>query len=904
MARSLLPVSATALVVVWRVLASVAPDHPLFAFTAAALLVLLGATLTGAFPKFDAIVMATTTDEAVCRQGWAILLRGLALINLMHALEWATSMRGMVGSEGLWPAQHCLERLRRDYSGLARAQYFPTLLWLTGASDAVLFALCAALAACSLAVLAGSRRTRLLFAVIFAVQLSLSPLEGWWMWTPGEALTFEANLLAAFLPAPSAASAAATGWRRRVPPLSRLPSRFNAFAFRLLCFRVLAGFGKHHFMKSRYDDITRYLAQFLLAMPVPSRLSYLARDLIGVDDAAWGAGYAIYACAECLCPFGFLLGVPSAGRHVSSKGHRCAPVRSWRHAARGIAAAGTVGLMAGIQLSGCFSWFPMLTALLSTTSLLGDAVSCRSDAEVGERSANSSPGLGGCHWRPWAWRACVCGYVALTMSFFVMPSQWLLPVSLYWDVTARPMSATGAAALWLVRVAASWRVAHNYGIFPSRAPSPVRETLVFEVTWDEPSATNASWSSLTYYGQISTPGYVPVVNTFASYLRFDYVIYWQSAMGGVDNPLATAYVPGALTSPMKVQHRVARAILRGGAAAQHVGGLFESVPGPPHGLPPTTSPVAIRGRMRKFLHPRAFREAEQQLGVAHSTEHSVPEWWVELPCESSDPVALKYWRREADAGKSSGANACVVGLVLPPTRRSDVDEQFGDKSWLVPPAAMPNLGGFAEIARTSNTIAEVQGAATHSAWKAFWGFVGDAHHLAAAPASDRAQYFDIASQLSAIAIRAMDQEEHCREPDIRPICQAWAAECMVALGEKRFTSWLRSAGGDSRECNEAARATLVRIDALETAGEAPFYHVINQGVLGSLDRWDTCYSNVLAQNMMQAANGGVQHFVPIAACTIPKAQRTARFAARLADEAALWVSECQSQSGMSVSVTQ
>ena len=205
------------------------------------------------------------------------------------------------------------------------------------------------------------------------------------MWAPGEGLMLEATLLAAFMPPPSLAPAALKGSGRwQISPLSCLPSWFNAFAFRLLAFRVLAGFGKHHFIGADPEEITSYLPQFFIGAPMMSLSAYLLRGLFGVEHPIWSAGYAVYFFAEFVCPWGFLVQAPHQGG---------APTRSWRLAARGIAAAGSAMLMCGIQLTGLFCLFPCFTAVVCQTSLLGDAKSCRSGATVDERSSGENKSL-------------------------------------------------------------------------------------------------------------------------------------------------------------------------------------------------------------------------------------------------------------------------------------------------------------------------------------------------------------------------------------------------------------------------------------------------------------------------------------------------------------------------------
>ena len=106
--------------------------------------------------------------------------------------------------------------------------------------------------------------------------------------------------------------------------------------------------------------------------------------------------------------------------------------------------------------------------------------------------------------------------------------------------------------------------------------------------------------------------------------------------------------------------------------------------------------------------------------------------------------------------------------------------------------------------------------------------------------------------------------------------QAWAQQSMVANGQAAFMGWLRSAESGIAPCKPIARATLAGISTLE-AGAVPLYSTINEGVLGSLVRWDRCrHSNALVHVMFRF------HLSPHAACfSTPKAKRRVAFVENL-----------------------
>ena len=94
---------AIVLLLLWRTIASLTPGHPLFAIALAVLVATVGAALAGAFPQFDALLVAIATDEDASKRGWAIILRVLAALNLANAYEVGTTCLALVGSAGLWP---------------------------------------------------------------------------------------------------------------------------------------------------------------------------------------------------------------------------------------------------------------------------------------------------------------------------------------------------------------------------------------------------------------------------------------------------------------------------------------------------------------------------------------------------------------------------------------------------------------------------------------------------------------------------------------------------------------------------------------------------------------------------------------------------------------------------------
>src|ERR1041384_2931906 len=162
---------------------------------------------------------------------WGVFTRLIGVIYLIAFGSLFGQLTTLVGARGIMPVELKLAAMRRDFPGIKRFLYFPTLLWFSS-SDRVMRALVAAGFASGLFVIWGGplgfwgMLTGYVVYLSFDVALKLS--------FPWECVFFETAvfglLLPEILPLPelgaTAAPAPAIGW-----------------AYRLFLFRVLCGVG-------------------------------------------------------------------------------------------------------------------------------------------------------------------------------------------------------------------------------------------------------------------------------------------------------------------------------------------------------------------------------------------------------------------------------------------------------------------------------------------------------------------------------------------------------------------------------------------------------------------------------------------------------------------------------------
>jgi len=368
---------------------------------------------------------------------WGLLTRLIGVVYLITFSSLWRQVLAFAGSDGISPVALKLRAAARDIPGPRRLLFFPSLLWLSS-SDRALRALPIAGAACALLVIVGGPLSFPALLGCYVLYLSLDVAVR--LTFPWECVLFEAGFLALFLEP-----------TLLLPELSATaaPESIVAWGYRLLLFRVLFGFGKFKFIGSTRQD-RAFLRGFLINQPLPTPLAVLgARSPLWLLEAGLWALFVV----EIILPFGvFVPGLPSV-----------------------IAAAGFIGLMLVIQLSGNFGFFNLLVGFLSlslldsTTPVVPDASALLDPALLGELTVVHV--LVGLHM--------VGGLLHLPMNQY-FSQGWL-----HWTAPMRLLPAPLLWPLQFFRGLHALRWVQSYGVFPPKAMAAVRNVAVVEASWDD-----------------------------------------------------------------------------------------------------------------------------------------------------------------------------------------------------------------------------------------------------------------------------------------------------------------------------------------------------------------------------------------------------------------------------------
>ena len=368
---------------------------------------------------------------------WGLVARGVGLCFLIAFCSLAPQVLPIAGRAGLLPIAEALRAQARDFPGFRRFVYFPTLLWLNS-SDRSLCALIGLGAAAAATIVIGGPLTPYAFVVCWLAYLSLD--RALTLIYPWDALLLEAGFWAAFL-----------------PPLALLPELTSesaasapaAWAFRLLAFRVLFGFGKNKFVGGTRQD-RAFLRGFLANQPLPTPLGLLAHRA-----PLWVHVFALFGLflVEVIAPFAVFFPGPFAT----------------------LAAYAVIGLMIGIHACGNYGHFNWVLSAVVLSWL--DHATAR---QLTLDSLTTPVGV----------VLVVHTLVALLALPFNSFSAYTWTLWPAWQrVRFVPLRLWLALARWL----APFRLVHPYGVFPPQSPPSARIVPVAEVTWD-----GAHWYELTH----------------------------------------------------------------------------------------------------------------------------------------------------------------------------------------------------------------------------------------------------------------------------------------------------------------------------------------------------------------------------------------------------------------------
>lgn len=367
---------------------------------------------------------------------WGLFARALAAVFCiaLFSLRSNGQLVALSGARGVSPLRELHSAYASAYGTFGAAVRFPSVFWLTGTSDAALRAVPWVGIAASLGVILGVLPPAIGVGASWAIFLSVdvgTSFTG--VIFPWDTLLLEAGALGVWLP--------------RVAPLwesvraTSLPSPLLAFAVRWLLFRVLVGFGKLKFSGARWRD-RFYIRGFLINMPIVNPVGFWLH--VNLPRFIFPALLAGMFLVELILPWGlFFTGVP-----------------------RFVAALGIIGLMLGIQATGNFGHFNVLTASLALPSLLDSSPPPGADWLAGPRLETAFLVL----------------YVLPASFLYFFANSWVNLGWIAWPNWDRiPVVSEIFAVL---RAIAPLRLVGSYGVFgPTPAP-PNRWVPVFEGSVD------------------------------------------------------------------------------------------------------------------------------------------------------------------------------------------------------------------------------------------------------------------------------------------------------------------------------------------------------------------------------------------------------------------------------------
>ena len=383
---------------------------------------------------------------------WGLFTRGLGAVFLISFASLAGQIVRGAGSDGGLPVAWRLAKIKQDFPTWRRFYYFPTLLWLSDADFMLRLLTWGGIAAAGLLIYGGPLSFWALLTC-YLCYLSLDLAIG--LIFPWDCLLFEAAVLGLFLPPTHA-----------LPELAAVaaPAPALAWAYRLLVFRVMFGFGKQKFMGAKREDMA-YLKGFLINQPLLSPLGWYAQKLPTV-------------LLKGMVLFMFFVEIP-------------APIFAFFPGPLSfICAISTALLMIGIQAFGSFGYFSPLTIVCCIP--LFDSIT-PGQLRIAEMFGPGAPIFT---------NACVVVHTLAAMMAFPLNS-WVGQNWHLWSIWYRLPRAL-QLPFDFVRFMHPFRWMHPYGVFPPNVSPGVKISLLVEVTWD-----NATWHEVEFKYSPSNPKSAP-----------------------------------------------------------------------------------------------------------------------------------------------------------------------------------------------------------------------------------------------------------------------------------------------------------------------------------------------------------------------------------------------------------
>jgi hypothetical protein len=364
---------------------------------------------------------------------WGLYQRGVGLVLFITFLSLSGQVVISAGkAAGVGSVARRMAKIREDFPTWKRHIYFPTLLWFNN-SDGMLRLLTWVGLAGAATVFYGGPYAGYALIACYLCYLSLDLPMG--LVFPWDCFLFESMIFALFLPAAHA-----------LPDISLVtaPAPALSWAYRLLLFRLMFGFGKQKFIGSRAKD-SAYLRGFLMYQPL-------------LSPVAWYAHKLPLFLLKTLVVYMFLVEIPLPF---------LAFVPGWPTLVFAIA---TQFLMVGIQLMGNFGYFSIATIV--TCIPLYDNITPRA-FDIAHMFDAGAPIV-------------TNAYLAihtLSTSVVFLFSSWLGQSWCLWSVWYR-LPIWFQPIITALRILHPFRWLHPYGVFPPNNQPGVKISLLPEVSWD------------------------------------------------------------------------------------------------------------------------------------------------------------------------------------------------------------------------------------------------------------------------------------------------------------------------------------------------------------------------------------------------------------------------------------
>lgn len=403
---------------------------------------------------------------------WGLFVRCLGLVYLIAIVQLYWQVLPLAGIHGITPVQNKLKQIRRDYGPLKKWILFPTLLWIN-ASDRFMRRMILLGALASLLVIYGGIFTFPALLVCWMVYLSLDIAVG--LSYPWDCVLFEAGFLALFLPNLQSLPHTA---------LEHLPHPAIAWAYRLLLFRLIFGFGKFKFWKSNWRD-QGYFRSFMINIPLPSFGAwYLSRF------PSWFFLAVLYLTflVEIIAPSFIFLGP------------------SFRLAAAVLIAF----LMLAIWLVSNFGFFNLVTIVLCIPLLDVNA------SVLDHVSYTDIPLMP----QVLIWMVVIVLALGGLLNFIF--NSWCTFTWLHWPSALQVRSSWIRRILTFYRSILRFRVTHSFGVFPRESSPPIKWVPIFEGSED-----GIHWQQYEYKFMATHEYSVPRI-VAPYHPRLDHAVFYDS----------------------------------------------------------------------------------------------------------------------------------------------------------------------------------------------------------------------------------------------------------------------------------------------------------------------------------------------------------------------------------------